>query len=132
LGICYRQVQWALWQFLLIRGYSFGGAAAGLGDGFMAGDNSQIPDMSLDELFASARAMGNAAEMAAFTLHFHLIGCDAERGTLTISRNPTATRWMTTVGIAYGERYHARIAQGQSVDEALDKIERYCHWWLRL
>jgi hypothetical protein len=98
----------------------------------MAGEQSQLPDMSLDELFASARAMGNASHITSLTLHFHLIGCDAERGVLTVSRNPTATRWMTTVGIAYGNRYHARMAQGRTADEALDKIERYCHWWLHL
>jgi hypothetical protein len=39
---------------------------------------------------------------------------------------------MTTVGIAHGDRYHARMAQGQTANEALDNLERYCHWWLRI
>lgn len=96
----------------------------------MAIGRSQLPEMSLEELFASARAVGNGEELVSLTLNFHLIGCDAERGTLTVSRNPAATRWLTTVGIAQGDRYHARIAQGETANEALAKIERYCHWWL--
>ena len=91
---------------------------------------SPLPEMSLEELFASARAVGNGTELVSLTLNFHLSGCDAARGTLTVSRNPAATRWLTTVGIAQGDRYHARIAQGESANEALQKIERYCHWWL--
>ncbi len=96
----------------------------------MTTELSQLPEMSLEELFASARAVGNAPEMASMTVNFHLIGCDVEHGTLTISRNPAATRWLTTVGIAQGNRYHARMAQGETANEALAKIERYCHWWL--
>ncbi len=91
---------------------------------------SQLPEMSLEELFASARAVGNAPEMASMTVNFHLIGCDVECGTLTISRNPAATRWLTTVGIAQGDCYQTRMAQGETANEALAKIERYCHWWL--
>ena len=100
----------------------------------MAKEFSQLPEMSLDELFASARAVsshvGGTADMVSMTVSFHLSGCDVERGTLTVSRNPAATRWLTTVGITQGNRYHARIAQGDTADEALEKIERYCHWWL--
>lgn len=96
----------------------------------MTTDYSPIPEMSLDELFASARAVGNSTELVSLTLNFHLSGCDAERGTLSICRNPAATRWLTTVGIAQGDRYYARIAQGATANEALAKIERYCHWWL--
>lgn len=106
------------------------GIFVGVGDGMMASEFSQIAEMSLEELFASARAVGNSPEMASLTVHFHLIGCDAERGILTVSRNPAATRWMTTVGITQGDHYYARMAQGQTANEALDKIERYCHWWL--
>ena len=95
-------------------------------------NSSPVPQMSLDELFASARAVGNSPQLVSLTLHFYLAGPDADRGTLTVSRNPTATRWMTTVGIVYGNRYHTRMAQGRTADEALDKIERYCHWWLRM
>ena len=93
-------------------------------------ESSPVPQMSLEELFASARAVGSAPEMVSMTVHFQLSGCDIERGTLTVSRNPAATRWVTTVGIAQGDHYYARIAQGQSDHEALRKIERYCHWWL--
>jgi hypothetical protein len=98
----------------------------------MESKHSQIPAMSLEQLFASARAAGNKPEMASLTVHFQLIGCDAERGTLTVSRNPAATRWLTTVGLAHGDRYLARIAQGETANESIDKIERYCHWWLRI
>src|SRR5690349_21378645 len=96
----------------------------------MSAIETQFPEMSLEQLFASARALGNLSEMASMTVNFYLRGCDMERGTLTISRNPTATRWLTTLGIAQGDRYHARIAQGTTAKEALDKIERYCQWWL--
>ena len=89
-----------------------------------------LPDMSLEELFVTARAIGSNTEMTSFTFHFYLTGCVAERGTLTLCRNPAATRWMITVGIAEGDHYYARIAQGQSVGEVLDKIERYCLGWL--
>jgi len=90
----------------------------------------QIPEMSLEELFTSARAAGNQPNMVSMTFHFQLSGCEAERGTLTVSRNPAATRWLTTVGIAQGDNYYARIAQGLTANEALARIERYCHWWL--
>lgn len=93
-------------------------------------ESSQIREMSLEELFASARAVAQLPETSSLTVHFSLIGCDIERGTLTISRNPAATRWLITIGIYQGERYYARIAQGESADDALAKIERYCHWWL--
>lgn len=91
---------------------------------------SPIHEMSLDELFASARAMGRMREMKSITLHFQLTGCDVERGVLTVSRNPAATRWLTTVGIVQGERCYARMTHGDTANEALTKIERYCHWWL--
>lgn len=96
----------------------------------MTQENSQIPEMSLDELFASARAMGSTPEVTSLTVNFQLTGCEENRGTLTLSRNPTATHWLITVSIILGDRYHARIAQGHTADEAVDKIERYCHWWL--
>lgn len=96
----------------------------------MSDNNSPLPEMSLEELFASARTAG-ASGTVALTLHFQLSDCACDYGTLTISRNPTATRWLTTLGLALGTRYYARIAQGKTPDEALDKIERYCHWWLR-
>ena len=99
-------------------------------EGMMNAHNGQLPEMSLEELFASARAVGNSPQMATLTVQFHLRGCEADRGTLTVSRNPAATRWLTTVGIEQGDRYYARIAQGQTANEALEKIERYCHWWL--
>jgi hypothetical protein len=92
--------------------------------------DTQFPEMSLEQLFASARALGSMPEMASMTVNFYLTGCNMERGTLTISRNPTSTRWLTTLGIAQGDRYHARIAQGMSANEALNKIENYCQWWL--
>lgn len=94
------------------------------------GNVSPSYEMSLDELFASARAMGRVGEMKSITLHFQLTGSEAERGTLTVSRNPAATRWLTTVGLVQGEQYHARIAHGDTANEALTKIERYCQWWL--
>ena len=93
---------------------------------------SPLPELSLAELFVSARALGTATKLSTMTLHFGLQGSEAAHGTLTISRNPNATRWLTTVGVVQGDRYHARIAQGQTAGEALDKIERYCHWWLGL
>jgi hypothetical protein len=96
----------------------------------MTKETSQIPEMSLEELFASARAAGNSPQLITLTVQFQLIGCDADCGTLTVSRNPNATRWLTTVGIVHGEQYQARMAQGRTISEALDKIERYCHWWL--
>jgi hypothetical protein len=98
----------------------------------MSDESSQLPEMSLADLFASARAMGNAPATTTLTVHFHLAGCDAKGGTLTMSRNPTATRWVTTVGIVREGRFQARMAQGRSADESLEKIERYCHWWLGL
>ena len=98
----------------------------------MIEQQSPLPELSLAELFASARAVGDGSQMATMTLYFDLRGSEAAYGTLTISRNPNATRWLTTVGVVQGERYHARIAQGQTAGEALDKIERYCHWWLGL
>lgn len=106
------------------------GIVVGVGDDRMTKEHSQLPEMSLEELFASARAVGAASDMMSLTLNFHLSGCDVEHGTLTVSRNPAATRWLTTVGITQGDRYHARIAQGETANEALEKIERYCHWWL--
>jgi hypothetical protein len=96
----------------------------------MGKDESKFPIMSLEQLFASARAVGHGTHLAALTVNFQLAGCEADCGTLTISRNPTATHWMITIGFSHGERYYARIAQGQTPDEALTKIERYCHWWL--
>jgi hypothetical protein len=96
----------------------------------MMKERALIAEMSLDQLFAAARMVGEQPEMNSVTIQFHLIGCDAELGTLTVSRNPAATRWMTTVGIAQGARYYARMAHGQTASEALAKIERYCHWWL--
>jgi hypothetical protein len=96
----------------------------------MMQDSPQIREMSLEELFTSARALTQLPEMSTLTVHFSLLGSDIERGTLTMSRNPAATRWLTTIGINQGEQYYARIAQGESADDALAKIERYCHWWL--
>ncbi len=96
----------------------------------MIKNHSQLPEISLEKLFASARVVGKVSDMTSLTLTFHLSGCDVERGTLTVSRNPAATRWLTTMGIMQGDRYHARIAQGETANEALEKIERYCHWWL--
>src|SRR5829696_665352 len=96
----------------------------------MRQESPQIREMSLEELFTSARELANLPEMSSLTVHFSLLGCDIERGTLSMSRNPAATRWLTTIGINQGERYYARIAQGESADDALAKIERYCHWWL--
>jgi hypothetical protein len=101
----------------------------------MTQEPAPIPAMTLEELFSSARAAGHCAEVASMTLHFQLRGdglrgAEDGHGTLTICRNPYSTRWMTTVGIAQGERIHARIAQGKTADEALNKIERYCYWWL--
>jgi hypothetical protein len=96
----------------------------------MMQENTPIREMSLEELFTSARAIGQSSEMTSLTVHFYLSGCAVESGTLTISRNPAATRWLTTIGVTQGDRYYARIAQGQSADDALAKIERYCHWWL--
>ena len=92
----------------------------------------QLPEMSLEELFASARAVGNQGNMVSMTFHFHLSGCDAESGSLTVSRNPAATRWLTTMGIKQGGNFYARIAQGLTANEALARIERYCHWRLRM
>lgn len=94
------------------------------------GESLPIHEMNLDELFASARAMGCMSDMKSVTLHFHLAGCEAERGTLTVSRNPAATRWLSTVGLVHGDQVYARIAHGDTAHEALTKIERYCHWWL--
>ena len=92
----------------------------------------QLPEMSLEELFASARAVGNQSNLVSMTFHFHLNGCEAESGSLTVSRNPTATRWLTTVGLRQGTNFYARIAHGLTANEALARIERYCHWWLRM
>lgn len=92
----------------------------------------QLPEMSLEELFASARAVGNHSDMVSMTFHFHLNGCEAEIGSLTVSRNPNATRWLTTMGLKQGANFYARIAQGLTANEALARIERYCHWWLRM
>ena len=92
----------------------------------------QLPEMSIDELFTSARAVGNQPNLVSMTIHFHLSECDAEHGTLTVSRNPAATRWLTTLGLAQGANYYARIAHGLTAGEALARIERYCHWWLRI
>lgn len=96
----------------------------------MSRDPAPLPAMTLEELFTSARAVGSCTDVAAMTLYFQLRGEEEGYGTLTISRNPHSSRWMTTVGIAQGERFHARIAQGQTPAEALSKIERYCYWWL--
>lgn len=89
-----------------------------------------LPAMTLAELFASARAIGKYEKMRAVTLRFVLQGDVGGEGTLTICRNPAATRWMTTVGVAQGERIYAKMAQGGSAGEALREIERYCYWWL--
>ncbi len=96
----------------------------------MTQESMPLPAMSWQELFRSARAVSTRTAMASITFSFSLRDVEEGEGTLTICRNPSATRWMTTVGIAQGERVHARMAQGQTIDEALGKIERYCYWWL--
>lgn len=96
----------------------------------MTAAEQRLPEMSLQQLFASARAAGNTPNVVTLTFDFLLIDCQVDRGTLTITRNPTSQRWLTTLGVTQDRRYYARYTQGETADEALDKLEQQCRGWL--
>jgi hypothetical protein len=96
----------------------------------MTNQERKLPEMTLAELFASARAAGAAPDVVFVRVNFRITGCDIELGTLTVTRNPASRRWLTTVGITQDKHYSARFAQGRTVGEALDRIEQQCWGWL--
>ncbi|MCC6455143.1 MAG: hypothetical protein IT328_09390 [Caldilineaceae bacterium] len=93
-------------------------------------EERKLPEMTLDELFASARAAGTAPDVVFVRINFRISGCDIELGTLTVTRNPASRRWLTTMGITQDKHYSARFAHGRTVNEALDRIEERCQEWL--
>jgi hypothetical protein len=96
----------------------------------MMNEERKLPEMTLDELFASARAAGTAPDVVFLRVNFRITGCDIELGTLTVTRNPASRRWLTTVGITQDKHYSARFAHGRTAREALDRIEQQCQGWL--
>jgi hypothetical protein len=96
----------------------------------MSNEKQQLPEMSLHQLFASARAAGNAPDVISLAADFHFIGCGIEHGTLTVTRNPESHRWLATLGITQAHEYSARFAHGETATEALDRIEQQCYEWM--
>jgi hypothetical protein len=91
---------------------------------------SHLPEMSLGEVFASARAVGSAPDVASLRVKFCLTDFGMERGTLTVTLNPVARCWLATLGSTQGNGYRARFAHGKTANEALEKIEQQCLEWL--
>jgi hypothetical protein len=90
---------------------------------------SYLPEMSLGEVFASARAVGSVLDVASLCVNFRLTGCGTERGTLTVTHNPVARCWLASLASTQGDGYCARFAYGKTASEALEKIEQQCLAW---
>lgn len=96
----------------------------------MSNENQKLPEISLHQLFESARAAGNAPDVVSLAADFCLSGFGIEHGTLTITRHPGSHRWLATLGISQAHEYSARFAHGATAGEALDRVEQQCYEWI--
>jgi hypothetical protein len=96
----------------------------------MSKEKQTLPEMSLDQLFASARAAGNVPDVISLSADFCFSGSGIDHGTLTVTRHPGSRRWLATLGIAQAQEYTARFAHGATADEALDRVEQQCCEWM--
>jgi hypothetical protein len=88
-----------------------------------------LPEMSLQELFASARAVASATELVSLTMSFQLVGPSMDCGRLNVVRNPTSLHWLTTFEVTLDKRTFEHYAHGESPCAALDKMEQHvCRW----
>ena len=88
-----------------------------------------LPEMSLHELFASARTVAKAMDVISLTMSFHLVG-STDYGTLNVVRNPTSLHWLTTFEVRLGKQTYEHYAHGDSPWAALDKMEQHVCKWL--
>jgi hypothetical protein len=96
----------------------------------MSKEKQMFPEMSLHDLFATARAAGKKPDVIALSADFRFSGCGIDHGTLTVTRNPQSRRWLATVGISQVQAYSARFAHGETAGEALDRVEQQCSEWM--
>ena len=97
----------------------------------MNADTPPLAHVSLQQLFAAARAVVSVEDVTSLTMSFHQVGVETDHGTLNVIRNPASLRWLTTLELTLGKRYYEHYAHGDSSCAALDEIEEHvCRWLL--
>jgi hypothetical protein len=77
----------------------------------------------LKALFALAHTSIEASDLTSLTLTFHCQGHCTDHCTLTVTRNPSSHRWVTTLEATVDGRYHDQWAVESTACHSLDGIE---------